>query len=150
MLHGALFISLLFDSVSSHRLGDATPKSGLADSAQDLHLSMLQHPHNISEWRTDIRIWIPAPGHDLSKGRQAVLGYSWADTLVHNSESSLHCCHVSKREHASYELPQHNAKAVDINFLVIWPVLDHFSARLKKQYVNIFHLTSSNMYAWMT
>ena len=127
--HRAFSTLLLSDSVGSHRLGDATPKSSLADGAQYLHLSMLQHPDNFSERGTHIRVWIPAPCHDLAKGGQAVLGYGWADTLVHHSESSLYCCHVSKREHAGYKLPQHNAKAIDINFLVIWPVLNHLSAR---------------------
>ena len=127
--HRAFSTLLLSDSVGSHRLGDATPKSGLADGAQYLHLSMLQHPDNFSERGTHIRVWIPAPCHDLAKGGQAVLGYGWADTLVHHSESSLYCCHVSKREHAGYKFPQHNAKAIDINFLVIWPVLNHLSAR---------------------
>lgn len=88
---------LLLGSVGSHRLGDATPKPSLADSAQYLHLSMLQHPDNFSEWWTDIRVWIPASGHDLAKGGQAVMGYGWADTLVHHSKSGLNCCHVSKR-----------------------------------------------------
>lgn len=134
MLHGVLFNSpslLLLGSVGSHRLGDATPKPSLADSAQYLHLSMLQHPDDISEWRTDIRVWIPASAHDLAKGGQAVMGYGWTDTLVHHSKSSLNCCHVSKRQHAGYKFPQHNAKAIDINFLVVWPVLNHLSARCK-------------------
>ena len=131
--HRAFSTLLLSDSVGSHRLGDATPKSSLADGAQYLHLSMLQHPDNFSERRTDIRVWIPAPCHDLAKGGQAVLGYGWADALVHHSESGLYCCHVSKREHAGYKFPQHNAKAIDINFLVIWPVLNHLSARWKSR-----------------
>jgi hypothetical protein len=118
---------LLSDSVGSHWLGDATPKSSLADRAQDLHLSMLQHPDNFSEWRSDLRVWIPAPGHDLTKGGQAIMRYGRSDTLVHHGKSGLYCCPVSEWEHANYELPQHNAKAVDIDFLVIWPVLNHLA-----------------------
>jgi hypothetical protein len=129
MLPGNSFPLLLSDSVRSHWLGDATPKPSLADRAQDLHLSMLQHPDNFSEWRSDLRVWIPAPGHDLTKGGQAIMRYGRSDTLVHHGKSGLYCCHVSEWEHASYELPQHNAKAVDIDFLVIWPVLNHLSTR---------------------
>jgi hypothetical protein len=130
MLPGNSFpLSFLSHSVGSHRLGDATPKPSLADSAQDLHLSMLQHPDNFSEWWSDLRIWIPASGHDLAKGGQAIMRNGWSDTLVHHGKSGLYCCHVSKWEHASYELPQHNAKTVDIHLLVIWPVLNHLSTR---------------------
>lgn len=119
-------------SVQSHRLGDAAAESGLADSVHDLHLDLFQHPNDLSKWGTHVWICIPAPGHDLPKSREAIIGYGWSNTLVHHSKSSLHCSHVCKRDAPSDQLPQDDAKTVDVNFLVVRPVLDHLTASEKK------------------
>eukprot|EP01018_Ginkgo_biloba_P026839 Gb_21221 [translate_table: standard] len=91
-----------------------------------------------------LRIGIPAATHDLCQCWGAILRYSWPYALVHDCKCRLHCCHVLEGKHAGYEFPQDNPKTVDIHFVIIGSMLDHFPANQCKcsQYRVCNHLKS--------
>ena len=115
-------------SIRGHWFRYATSKASFADSAYDLHLCNLQHPDHLGEGRTHIRVRVPAASHYLAKGQRAIMWYGRPNTLIYNSKCSLHGWHVLEGKHAGYKLPQYDAKAININFLIVGSMLDHLPA----------------------
>lgn len=114
-------------------MADAAPESSLSNIGHDLCLSVFKHADNLGEGRADVRVRVPAAGHDLTENREAI---SWDDrtnTSVDNSKCSLNGCHVLEGQHACDQLPEDNTKAVNINLLIVRSVLDHLSVKMTMQ-----------------
>lgn len=126
------FHMLLRRLLRGHWLGYATPEPRLPNGCHDLDLCIFKHCYNLRKGWPDVRVWIPAPCHDLPENRQTVMGQEWANIPVDNRKCCLYCCHVLKWKHACDELPQDNPEAIYVHLLCVWPMLDHFPAQIKK------------------
>lgn len=125
----SFFFSVLYPalvSVCGHWLRNTTAETCPADISHNLYLGILKHDNDLGKWWANFRVCVPTASHDLAQRIHTILRDCRTRAPVYDSKCSLNGCHVCEGEHAGYKLPQDNPKAVNIYFMIIRPVLDHF------------------------